>query len=326
MTNCPWLSVIIPTYNGQHVLPAALSGIEAQAERDFEVIVIDDDSTDGTKDILKAFSERTKLPLTIVDHGHTGNWVANSNHGLSLARGDWACFLHQDDGWAPDRLATLKNHIDGHPQAGFFLHPSWYVDRRGRRLGLWSCPLPATEVTSETMCERLLVQNFISMPAPLFRRSVALKVGGLDASLWYTADWDFWLKLARQGNVVYIASPLSFFGLHSESQTIRRSTDLIEFQDQLTRVFERHFKEWKFSPSRGQALRKLGEFSIAFNSALAGWLKGIKPDYLLLFRQFLSMGPRGWHYYLRDSRIFERVMARLRAGMASNLSARQVDQ
>ena len=78
------------------------------------------------------------------------------------------------------------------------------------------------------MVERLLVQNFIAIPAPLFRRDQALSVGGLDARLWYAADWDFWLKLAAMGPTVYSPRPLAGFRIHSQSQTITRAGQMDE--------------------------------------------------------------------------------------------------
>jgi hypothetical protein len=85
-----------------------------------------------------------------------------------------------------------------------------------RRLGLWRCPLPAGEspVPEHTLIERLLVQNFVGIPAPTIRRDAFLSVGGLDNALWYTADWDLYLKLAAIGSVYYHSSPLACFRVH----------------------------------------------------------------------------------------------------------------
>src|SRR2546430_4101777 len=81
----PWLSVVMPTYNGDAFLAAALESIRAQQDGgDFEVIAVDDGSEDGTLATLDAYSSR--LPLRIVRRPRTGNWVASSNHGLAVAR------------------------------------------------------------------------------------------------------------------------------------------------------------------------------------------------------------------------------------------------
>ena len=141
----PWLSVVMPTYNGGAFLAAALESIRAQqAGGDFEVIAIDDGSEDGTVATLEAYSSR--LPLRIVRRSRTGNWVASTNHGLAIARGEYACLLHQDDLWMHGRLRALRAELDAVPEATLVVHPSWFVDARGARLGRWRCPLPPGRV------------------------------------------------------------------------------------------------------------------------------------------------------------------------------------
>ncbi len=87
MAGTPWLSVITATYNGAAYLEAALGSLAAQGERDFEVVAVDDGSTDATLDILKAFSR--KLPMRIVARAHTGNWVANTRSFKLALVAEW---------------------------------------------------------------------------------------------------------------------------------------------------------------------------------------------------------------------------------------------
>src|SRR5262249_16190212 len=151
---------------------------------------IDDGSTDGTLEILRAFRDR--LSLTVVERPHVGNWVANANQGLARARGRYVSILHQDDRWLPERLAVLRPLLEAAPGVTLALHPSWYIDEAGRRVGRWRCPLPpgVGRLAPEAVVERLLVQNFVAMPAPTFPREAVARVGPLDETLWYTADWD----------------------------------------------------------------------------------------------------------------------------------------
>ncbi len=310
----PWLSVIMPTYNGQDYLAAALESVRAQGDGGIEVIAVDDGSSDATLDILEAFAAR--LPLQVVRRGRVGNWVANSNHGLGLARGEWVCWLHQDDLWPRHRLAALCSVLARRPPAGLILSPSWYIDPAGQRLGLWRCPLPVRDGLLERrlVVERLLVQNFIALPAPIFRREAALRVGGLQENLWYTADWDFWLKLAGCCRTVLVPRPLACFRVHPQSQTIRRSARRSDFLRQLEIVLEKHLGpdgEGGFN----REVREVARFSASVNTFLAASVHGDRSEWLRLGVRFLSLGPSGWHRFLRDSRIKDRVWARLRAGL-----------
>jgi hypothetical protein len=141
----------------------------------------------------------------------------------------------------------------------------------------------------------------------------AVAVGGLDESLWYTADWDFWLKLAATVQTAYIPRPLSGFRVHAASQTISRGTGQTGFGEQLETVLDRHLTRFAKDNRRAAELHKVSRFSIELNNALASATNGRRLDHLGLTRRFLALGPHGWHRFLRDSRIAERVSARWRA-------------
>ena len=112
------------------------------------------------------------------------------------------------------------------------LHPCYIIDDAARRLGLWRCPLPAGEspVPAQMLIERLLVQNFIGIP-PTIRRDAFLSVRGLDDALWYTADWDLYLRLAAIGSVYYHSSPLACFRVHKNSLTVLGSRNSADFRN-----------------------------------------------------------------------------------------------
>src|SRR4051794_34434355 len=117
----PWLSIIMPTYNGEAFLESAIESVLSQADSRIEIIAVDDGSTDSTIQILESY--RGKMALSIFERGRIGSWVANTNYGLEQAQGDYVCFLHQDDLWLDDRLRTLKSRIDESRSAVMFLHP-----------------------------------------------------------------------------------------------------------------------------------------------------------------------------------------------------------
>ncbi len=307
----PWLSVIMPTYNGGPFLAQALASIELQRDDQIEVVAIDDGSSDDTLAILYTHSRR--LPLRVIRRARRGNWAANTNYGLSVARGEYACFLHQDDLWLPNRLCHLRPLLAGPGRPTLLLHPTWYIDAWGRNVGLWRCPLRAGTYTAGTIVERLLVQNFIAVPAPVFTRAAALRVGGLDERLWYTADWDFWLKLAACGPTVYYPRPLAAFRVHALSQTACGVARADEMRGQIEVVLQRHLAAWEAGhPGRGEVGRT-ARLSLEVNHALACCAHGRRPDWLGLLGRFLALGPSGWWRFFRDSRIIERVSARLRA-------------
>lgn len=309
----PWLSVLIPTYNGETFLPAALDSIAIQEDPDIECIAVDDGSTDQTLSILEQYKE--KLQLVIVKSERKGNWVAGTNHALRLAHGDYICILHQDDIWYKDRLKSVQSLIKAHPRIETFLHAANFIDSRGRSLGHWRCPLPAypSIVTPEIALEHLLTQNFIAIPAPTVKRDAVIAVGGLDESLWYTADWDFWLKLALRGPTLYSPTPLCGFRVHPNSQTATRSAFLSEFRQQLETVSGRYLNHLNSAQRQQDEIRKTSSFSIEVNIAFAAAVHGQTVNFWNLIIELLQLGPAGIRRYLRDSRILERTTARIKS-------------
>jgi glycosyltransferase involved in cell wall biosynthesis len=311
--NQPWLSILIPTYNGESYLAVALESILIQNDLNIECIIVDDGSTDSTLSIISSYQDR--LPIKIIQRERIGNWVTNTNHALSLASADYACFLHQDDLWRKDRLKIMKDIIDRHPEINLFLHASQFIDSQGRYLGLWQCPLPQypSIIESNLMLEKLLIQNFIAIPAPIFKREIVVNLRGLDEKLWYTADWDFWLKIAASGKTIYYPKSLASFRVHVDSQTITRSEKIRDFSNQLEIVARRYFSIWEAPTKRKEKVWKIALFSINLNTALAAKLHGNKINLWKIFGSFFGLGFRGWYKYFRDSRIWERISARLKS-------------
>jgi len=309
----PWLSVIVPTFNGEAYLGQALESIAIQRDPDIEVIAIDDGSSDATVAILQQY--QSKLPLQVIERGRVGSWVANSDYGVRQAGGEYVCFLHQDDFWYPERLTTLRECVRHAPAIDLWLHPVWYVDARGQRVGRWTCPLPSgtTALGADVVLEQLLVQNFIGMPAPLFRREAFLATQGMDARLWYLADWDLWMSLAQRGATAYVPHALAAFRIHAASQTLRRGRDLEDLRDQHCRVFTRHFSQWTSHNQRlRDEVREAFEASTDLNIWLMSRVQGRASDQRQLLWRLARLGPFGWRRLWRDSRIGERSIARLK--------------
>jgi len=208
----------MPTYNGERFIAAALESVRGQHDG-IELVIVDDGSSDRTLDIVRDFAK--SLPIRLITPGRIGNWVAVSNLGLREARGDWACFLHQDDLWLPGRMARLRAEME-QAEGALVLHNAMFVGPDAQPLGPWTCPLSEGVVPPNLFLERLLIQNFIAIPSPVFRRSAAIDSGGLDEALWFSADWDLWLRLGALGPVRFIAETLSAFRIHPESQTAAR--------------------------------------------------------------------------------------------------------
>src|SRR5580698_8174191 len=128
----PLLSIVIPTYNGERFISAALASVQAQDHQGIELIIVDDGSSDRTLDIVRDFAKA--LPLRLITPERMGNWVAITNLGLREAKGDWACFLHQDDLWLPGRMARLWPEMET-AEGPLILHNAKFVGPDGQGRG-----------------------------------------------------------------------------------------------------------------------------------------------------------------------------------------------
>jgi glycosyltransferase involved in cell wall biosynthesis len=188
----PWLSVIIPSHNRPRWLTIALQSIVDQKEPGIEVVIVDGSADSTSLETINNFNDG--LNVRCFRRTDLQSWTAKTNFGAEQAKGDRICMLH-DDFWLPNRSVEIRKWLSTQPDAVMHLHSCYIVDEAGKQLGLWSCPLPGNgcAIPTHTLFERLLVQNFIATPAPTIRREAYLTVGGLDDSLWRTADWDLYL-------------------------------------------------------------------------------------------------------------------------------------
>jgi glycosyltransferase involved in cell wall biosynthesis len=305
----PWLTVIMPVYRGERWVEQALQSLANQSDDGVELIVIDSSPDNATADIVRRFSGRLRLRLE--EKSSLPSWQTKTNKAVEMASADHICWLHHDDLWLEGRAAAIRDWVRAAPKAALHLAGSQIIDEAGRSLGVWRCPFDNDGALDPTMLlERLLVQNFISAPAPVYRRDAWLAAGGLDENLWYTGDWDIWLKLAAQGPVCHHREVTTAFRVHGSSLTVTGSRDTADFERQMQIVLDRHLP--RLAAHRGR-VHRAGIASIKVNGALAAAASGRLAPLFPALGRVLALGPAGIHRYIRDSRIADRVIPRVRA-------------
>jgi hypothetical protein len=131
MAHKPLASVLVNNFNYADYLGAAVESALAQTYEPLEVVVVDDGSTDGSRDVIASFGDRVRAVL----QGNTGQAGA-LNAGAAAARGEILCFLDSDDAWRPEKVARVVTALDAHPEAGWLRHRLDVVDDAGARLGV----------------------------------------------------------------------------------------------------------------------------------------------------------------------------------------------
>ena len=223
----PRVSVIIPTYNRADLLGEAVASVIAQTYKDYEIIIVDDGSTDNTKEVASHFPPEIRYVQKT-----NGGAASARNKGIELARGEYLCFVDSDDALLENALETNVNFLDSHPDVGLCYGQVCKMDEDGRLLKLRKLRGAKTSGVRESseQITRLLFRGDIAMLAVLVRRSCFEKVGCFDTSVPYGEDIDMWLRIAMEYKVGYIAEPLGKVRIHvsKTNLTNRGKFDIVE--------------------------------------------------------------------------------------------------
>jgi len=313
----PFLSVVMPSFNGARWIAGALDSVRAQADSGIELIIVDGNDDGETERVVDTF--RPDLNIQYFRRPDLGSWQTKTNFAVSKSSADYIAMLHVDDLWLPGRAKAVRNWIAEAPDAVCHLAPSALIDIDGNRAGTWRCPFEPSSapIERDQLAERLLVQNFISCPAPVIRRSTWLELDGMDEALWYTADWDFYLKLVAAGPIVYHREALTAFRIHGSSLTVSGSRDASDFEQQMQIVLDRHRDMLR--PHVAERTLRLARTGIAINTNLAVASRGSPKALLSALGHLLALWPAQMLKYWEWSRFGDRVIPRLRLRLAGRM-------
>jgi glycosyltransferase involved in cell wall biosynthesis len=228
------VSVVIPAYNAEPTILATVRSVQAQTLADFELIVIDDGSTDGT---VQRLAGLTDPRLRVHSYDNEGLPAAR-NRGIALASGEFVAFLDADDGWTPDKLECQVAALERRGEAGVAYSWTRFVDEDGRELYAQRPVFFEGDVYRE-----LLVSNFTCSGSNILVRRRALDAtGGFDSSLKVSADWEHCVRLAARWEFVLVPRYQILYrqSRRSMSASMSSTPDLWEHHGLRTieRVFE----------------------------------------------------------------------------------------
>lgn len=192
-TEPPLVTVLLPVYNSAPFLKETLDSIFAQSWEHFELLAIDDASTDGSLDILRSITDPR---LRLVAHGSNQGLIASLNEGLSLARGRYVARMDGDDLMHPERLAQQVEHLEQHPELALVASFVEYINTDGEVTGTWSVDRATPDEAS--VAAMLPRTNCLAHPTVMLRRE-ALGDLRYDPRQQGAEDWDLWLRMRSRG-------------------------------------------------------------------------------------------------------------------------------
>ncbi len=215
----PKVSVLITSRNHEPFVTDAMASVLKQTFRDFELIIIDDGSTDDSASVIRTFmdSQHPDVPVKVLLRERRGR-MPTLNEGLHMATGTYFTNLVSDDTWEPERLEREVRVLDeaGSDVAACYAD-AWVIDEEGvrrDRLGTW-----AKFRGGDLYRDMVTLRFFPPAQTGLFRRSVVLEVGGYNERLTFVDDWDLWLKVARCHRILYVPEPLGSYRIHGGNAT-----------------------------------------------------------------------------------------------------------
>ncbi|MFQ5451107.1 MAG: glycosyltransferase family 2 protein [Nitrospinaceae bacterium] len=216
----PSVTVIIPTYNRGYCLGESIRSVMAQTRADFELLVVDDGSTDGTENIVRRFPEVRYIRC------EKNSGVSRArNLGVQQARGRYLCFLDSDDVWREKKLETQISWMESHRDC-----PVSYTDeiwiRRGRRVN----PMNKHRKYSGDIFRHCLPLCIVSPSSVMMRASLFSEVGGFDEKMPVCEDYDLWLRIAFKYRFHFIEKKLIIKQGGHEDQLSRRYWGMDRFR------------------------------------------------------------------------------------------------
>jgi glycosyltransferase involved in cell wall biosynthesis len=217
----PLVSVIIPTYQHASFIREAIDSVLRQTFKDFELIVIDDGSTDGTKEVLNGYENKLEY-----FYQKNAGLSAARNDGIRASGGNYISFLDADDVWLPNKLEIETKFLDQHPSTSMVYSNYIYF---GARKGSRNSGFEGRSLPSGRAFRALFLQNPISSSSVLIRRTVFDKVGLFYQSLTQCEDLDMWLRISKDFDIEHVDIPLSKYRLHTSNMHLSADKNAEEF-------------------------------------------------------------------------------------------------
>lgn len=299
----PKVTIGIPTWNGERYLADAIKSVLAQSFDGLEVIVVDDQSTDSTVEIVRSFRDpRITLYENEQRLGIPGSW----NRTLALARGEYVCLFHQDDRMQPDNIMRKVQVLDADPSIGL-VHSAIEIIVEP------SAPYPPAQwvegspedftIDGPTYFRRLLLEgNVICAPTVLARRQDLLRMGGFDSELGFACDYALWMRLCLERRIAFLSQPLVQYRWHADNETHRYRFEkgVQETRTAALKVLS-YYRQWPGQEQEADVLRA----SVDALARVRGWAADLERG-----KEWLEGQVRNWQ---AEAERRDQIIAELRS-------------
>ncbi|MBZ0298024.1 MAG: glycosyltransferase [Anaerolineae bacterium] len=209
----PKVSVVMPVYNAERFLQAAIDSILEQTLADFELILVDDVSQDGSLALMEQNAARDAR-IKLVRNPHNLGEAGARNAGLKAATGEYVAVQDADDLAAPERLAVQTAYLDAHPEVGALGSTAHRINSEGQIIGQWEAPQ-----THERIRAHLLFTSPICHTTMMARHRLLEQLGGYTTEI-FTTDYDLWWRLSGISRLETLPQPLAYYRISDNPHRI----------------------------------------------------------------------------------------------------------
>ncbi|HEY0005785.1 MAG TPA: glycosyltransferase [Pyrinomonadaceae bacterium] len=209
------VTVGIPSFNHARFLPQTIESVLAQTYQGFEIIIVDDCSTDESRAVIESFAARHPSIRSFFNEQNAGT-AATANRTIAEATGEFWAGMGSDDVWLPDKLEKQIAYMDAHPQTGLVYGLAGVIDEHGNK----SDEVLGRDISHNPVAE-LIEANHIPALTAMVRRQAFERVG-LHSSIAYS-DWELWVRLANHFSVGFIDSVLGFYRVHQANMSLGKN-------------------------------------------------------------------------------------------------------
>lgn len=288
----PKVSVLLTCYNHLEFLGPCVDSIRGQTLGDFEVIAIDDGSSDGTREWLLSQPD-----LKILFNESNLGTYASLNRGLAECAGEYVAILNDDDLWAPEKLRAQVELMESDPSIGLCHTDGWFIDGQGNRLEGSPLGFEFPRTLKGNVLTALLYANKIIASAALVRRECFERLGGFNEEYFGSGDWEMWLRIAAAYPVGYVDLPLTFYRVHGANAS-HKLERIWQDDERLRKWIRSQYASYGQMGLDGHDLRN----AMAHNEACLGTvckLNGKPAEARRAYARSIRMSPGRWKSYVR---------------------------
>ena len=252
----PKVTVIMSAYNAERYVGEAIKSVLDQTLKNFELIIINDNSKDGTKKEIKKFKDKR---IKYFEHSYNKGKSHAVNFAFKITKGKYVCIFDADDIMVNYKLEVCAKILDRNPNIGLVYGSAWIIDEESSITGPLFFPSRAKRNIDDSFPDltfsmaKLKKGALFSQGSTLFRMEAIRKVGGLDEKLMVAEDWDLWIRIAEKYKMYYEPVPMYLYRINPKgllSQALKAKTHESAKRYVIKKMHEREKKARKKAVSK----------------------------------------------------------------------------